>query len=399
MDRTDLEFFDINRMLKIFITTIIVFQLVSCRTSQKPIAHVDGLQTINIEEFEQGNPVEMCMDRIKVIPLATHSDHLIGAIKRIEVCKPYLFILDNNNNFFIYNIDGSFISKITATGKGPEEVSHVTNFYVNTNKQYVGIYDYLKEKIFRYSFKGNLLEILSCKSKLFTEASEINQISNNKLLLSLDYTPGLKHSFAIVNCNDYSLAQYCKPYSYTWKNLSSDGDRPKQTQNQTGTYIISMLSDTLYYYSENDFTPICVLKSNLEPASQNTINPKLVSDYSDVLIQAYKNSNMSRGFLKILMTDSVAYSLYYYNKKANNLFWNLNTGKGYISESLGGYPNAFADFMAITTSGNDFIGYVPAHKLNLKAIKKQCAPEVVKILSNVKEDDNPIIVFYPITVN
>lgn len=385
-------------MLKIYITIIIVFYLVACQNSQKPIAQCEELQTINIEEFEQKNPIEKCMHQIKIVPLATDTENLIGGIKKIEVYNPYLFILDNNNNFFIYNIDGSFISKITATGKGPKEVSHVTNFYINTNKQYIGIYDYLKEKIFRYNFKGKLLKILPCKSKLFTEAVEINQISNNKLLLSLDYTPGLKHSFATVNCNDYSLDQYYKPYSYTWKNLSSDGDRPKQTKNQMGTYIISMLSDTLYYYSKNDFFPICVLKSNLEPANQNSINPIFVSDYSDVLMQAYKNTNMSRGFLKILMTDSTAYSLYYYNKKANNLFWNLETGKGYISESFGGYPNAFADFMVLTTSGNDFVGYVPAHKLNLNAIKKECTPEVVKILSNVKEDDNPIIVFYPITV-
>lgn len=385
-------------MVKIYITILIIFYLVSCRTTHKPAVQIEELQTIDIENFEHGNPIEKCMQRIKIIPLATDTENLIGAIKRMEIYDPYLFILDNNNNFFIYNTNGSFISKITATGKGPEEVSHVTNFYINTNKKYIGIYDYLKEKIFRFDFKGKLLKILPCKSKLFTEASEINQISNNELLLSLDYTPGLKHSFATVNCNDYSLEQFYKPYSYTWKNLSSDGDRPKQTQNQMGTYIISMLSDTLYYYSEHDFIPICVLKSKLEPANQNSINPKLVSDYSDVLIQAYKNNNMSRGFLKILMTDSIAYSLYYYNKKANNLFWNLKTGKGYISESIGGYPNAFADFMVLTTSGNDFIGYIPAHKINLNALTKECSPEVVKILSNVKEDDNPIIVFYPIAV-
>lgn len=387
-------------MDKIITWAILVLVFVSaCRQPAKQGDRPStGLRIIDIDKFEQKNPIQECMSDIKVIPLETNSDNLIGEIKRIEVSEPYLFLLDHNKNFFTFTTDGQFVCKMAATGRGPEDISHVTNFYVDTTAKYVGIYDYLKQQVFRYDFRGKLLEVVDCKTKLLAEANEINKLPGDKLLLALDYTPELKHSFATVNCKDYSHDKFYKSFPYTWKSFSGDGTRPKQTRNQAGTYLISMLSDTLYHYDGNDFTPVWVLKSKLEPASHKNVDTTLVADFSDVGMQAYKHRNMSRGFLNILLTDSTGYSLYYYNNNANNLFWNLRNGKGTISQSFGGYPNAFMDFMVYTTSGNCFVGSVAAHKINLDAIAKDCSPEIVKILANVKEDDNPVIVFYPITV-
>lgn len=382
-----------------FLTISLLFLLSACRNTQKQNGNsATDLRIIDIDKFGQKDPISGCMNEIRIIPLETNENSLMGTIKKIEICEPYIFILDHNKNFFTYNTEGSFLFKVFATGKGPDELNDVTNFYVDIPQKCIGIYDYLKQKIFQYDFQGKLLGAVDCETKLLVEAREINMLSDNKLLIALDYTPELKHSFVTLNSKDYSQDKFYKPFPYVWKGLSGDGTRPKQTQNQSGTYIISMLSDTIYHYENNDFVPAWVLKSKLQSASHKHVNPDLVSDYGDVVQQAYRHEGMSRGLLNILLTDSIGYTLYYYNGKVNNLFWNLQNGKGCISESFGGYPNVFRDFRVLTTSGNNFVGSVAAHKIDLAAITRDCSPEVVKSLSNIKEDDNPVIVFYPISV-
>lgn len=369
----------------------------ACRQADKQNNN-QRIQIIDLDKLEQKNPIPEFMDKIKLIPLETNDSCLIGNIKKIEISQPYIFIIDHNNNFFTYNTNGSFLFKVTASGKGLEEISSINNFYLNNLEKYIGIYDHLKNKVFRYNFQGELIKIVDCKTNLLLNIQEINTLPDGKLLLALDYSPMRKHGFTTLNNENYSLDKSYKSYSYTWKKPSRDGIRPKQTQNGEGTYIISMLSDTLYQYKNGDFVPIWVLKSKLKPASHQYINPDLVSDYRDVIQRIQKQENVSRGFQNIHLTDSTGYTSYYYNEQPNKIFWNLKSGKGFITKDFGRYPNALMNFKISTTTAEHFVGYISACDIDLEIIAKECTPEITKTLTNVREDDNPVVIFYPILV-
>lgn len=385
-------------MNKISFLLIGLVLLISACRQTKQQNNNQNIQIIDIDKLELKNPIPEVMDKIKLIPLETNNDCLIGSIKKIKVLQPYIFILDYNNNFFAYNTNGLFLFKVTASGKGPKEISSINNFYLNNLEKYVGVYDHLKNKVFRYNFQGELIKIVDCKTNLLLNIQEINMLPDGRLLLALNCIPTHKHGFIALNPEDYSRDKSYKPYLYTWKTPSTDGVRPKQTQNGAGTYIISMLSDTLYHYEDGDFIPTWVLKSKLQPASRQDINPELVSDYGDVIQRIQKQTNVSRGFQNIHLTDSTGYTSYYYNNQPNKIFWNLKSGKGYITKDFGSYPNALMNFKILTTSANNFVGYVSAYDINKETIAKECTSEVTQALANVREDDNPIIVFYPITV-
>ena len=51
-----------------------------------------------------------------------------------------------------------------------------------------------------------------------------------------------------------------------------------------------------------------------------------------------------------------------------------------------------------TTTGPYFVGFVLPCDLDLKKIAEKCSPEVVNILSVVKEEDNLVLVFYPVRI-
>ena len=73
-----------------------------------------------MENFVAQNPIETCQDKIKVLPLQTDTNCLMGYIQKIEILDSTIFILDVNHTLFVYKMDGSFVYKVSATGRGPK---------------------------------------------------------------------------------------------------------------------------------------------------------------------------------------------------------------------------------------------------------------------------------------
>lgn len=110
-------------MKMIYLSIIILVFVSACRQPEKQgDISSTGLRIIDIDKLDQKNPIQECMSNIKVLPLETNSDNLVGEIKRMEVSEFYLFILDHNKNFFTFTTDGQFVCKMTATGKGAEDI-------------------------------------------------------------------------------------------------------------------------------------------------------------------------------------------------------------------------------------------------------------------------------------
>ena len=353
-----------------------------------------AIKTIDIKVCELYNPIDSAIRHAKIIPLQTDSIALMGYIDRIEMDGQRIFILDVNNNFFILRMNGEFIAKIVASGRGPKDITRLRNFYIDPYKKRVCIYDDIRQSIFKYNYEGEFVERVSCKGPIFYSASEMQMLSANEVLLTLSYDPGITSLYVLVDAKKYSLQKELLGYPYQWKVYTDDDNFPKQFKHWSGHYVINFLSDTLYKYENQHFVPWLVFQSGKKPFTG--LKPKTVKEYSDLVSYTYSHK-LSSGIHKVIMTDSIGYTNFFYDGNNNHVFWNLNTFKTVYAPLFGGYPNALKDFNVCSATKDYFIGFILPSQINLEVLQKECSAEVVEKLSRVSIDDNPILVLYPIS--
>lgn len=119
-------------MSKIICFFVLLFFFAGCKKNSK-LSDLTDIQEINLDFFNQGRS-EQLWDSIYVIPLETKPECLLGSFRKLVVNKFGIFILDSNKNFFVFNLDGRFRFKVIATGRGPEEITKLTNFYIHEQK-------------------------------------------------------------------------------------------------------------------------------------------------------------------------------------------------------------------------------------------------------------------------
>lgn len=378
-------------MNKIICFIVFFLFFTSCQNKLK-IKTLEGVREINLDYFDQKKS-EQLWDSIFVIPLTTRAECLLGSLRKLVVNKFGIFILDSNKNFFVFNLDGSFRFKIIATGRGPKEITKLTNFYIHEQKKYIAIYDHIKRKFFHFDFDGNLYKILDCSTDLFADALEMKVANDGKLLLRLRFAPGLQYAYAVINLPDYSLEKEIFPYPFEWKRSASDVSNLKMTSNIFGDFLVNFLSDTIYQYEEGNVYPNCILKSYLRPINYKVIKGN-ISDYGDVVSCLGHKPEYSKGIQNLFFTDNVGYTLYFYQNKWNHVFWDYQTGEGIIFPALYGHKNIFEDLKFETVTEKYFVGVIPGYNIVSERIFPYISENNIEKLKSVKEDDNPILVFY-----
>ena len=361
--------------------------------SEKSSANA-SINTIDMKVCELYNPIDSAIRHAKVIPLQTDSIALMGYIDRIEMDGQHIFILDVNNNFFIFRMNGEFIAKIAASGRGPKDITRLRNFYIDPYKKQICIFDDIRQSIFKYNYEGGFIDRVPCKNPICNSVIEMQMLSANEVLLTLSYSPEIISSYALINTKNYSLQEKLLVYPYLWQISYIHDGFPKQFKHWSGHYVVHLLSDTLYKYENRQFVPWLAFQSDKKPFTG--LKPKTVNDYGDLVSYAYSHK-LSTGIQKVIMTDSIGYTDFFYDGNNNHVFWNLNTFKTVYAPLFGGYPNALKDFNVCGATKDYFIGFILPSQINLEVLQKECSAEVVEKLSRVSIDDNPILVLYPIS--
>ena len=86
------------------------------------------------------------------------------------------------------------------------------------------------------------------------------------------------------------------------------------------------------------------------------------------------------------MTEEVGYASCIHNDETCHLFWNLDSGKGYVFPQYTGHDNILEDLNLLTATTDQFVGIVYPYQLS--------SDSKVRLSTGVKDDDNPIVVLY-----
>jgi hypothetical protein len=190
--------------LSMFITGCLVLFIVSCnnKKAQKSgsfnVSSLTKLQKQNLKNFELSDypTKEVLIDDfdknlttniitdVEYIKLETIPESLIGEISKIIVRDDKIFILDDliAKNLFIFSIDGKFLNKIKGFGEGPKEITQPYDFFINSRKKEIAVFDGIRHKIVFYDY--NLIP--KYEKKTFFRFKNMRLLSDNTLFVSVN---------------------------------------------------------------------------------------------------------------------------------------------------------------------------------------------------------------------
>ena len=330
-------------------------------------------------DFENSTPIKEFIEHIELIELETIESSLIRDISKVEFYENYIYVFDLSQNIIvIYNQYGKYINKIKNKGQGPKEYLNINDFGINRFSNKLSILDGIKQLLFYYDLKGNLIEIKKLPKLKEGSYLSLQFVNTNTILF---WTADDKNRLKIMDCVNSTFILENRPRKeYSSKAfLFSD------------SLFMEEMSNLVYSYNEGEVKSkyqidIASLSSALK--SKDTYKPHDNQSYlgfvrklinSENIDYIIKNINETSKFILLSFYRKSLYYTYIINKKTG-LFYSFNT----INEN-------FIPF--IKYMNNDFlIGvYEPEfdymYKLIIDSNQK-------KTLNNKSEENNPVLIKY-----
>lgn len=330
-------------------------------------------------DFENSTPIKEFIEHIELIELETKESSLIRDISKVEFNENYIYIFDLSQNIIvIFNQDGKYINKIKNKGQGPKEYLNINDFGINRFSNKLYILDGIKQLLFYYDLKGNLIEIQELPKLKEGSYLSLQFVNSNTILF---WTADDKNRLKIMDCVNSTFILEKRPRKeYSSKAfLFSD------------SLFMEEMSNLVYSYNEGEVKSkyqidIASLSSALK--SKDTYKPHDNKSYlgfarklinSENIDYIIKNIDETSKFILLSFYRKSLYYTYII-KKETGLFYSFNT----IDEN-------FIPF--IKYINNDFlIGvYEPEfdymYKLIINSNQK-------KTLNNKSEENNPVLIKY-----
>ena len=144
------------------------------------------LKTVRYDNF---------LNNLKFVKLETAQHCLIGGeIKNVKIDNDLIFILDNNTNLFVFELNGKFLRKIGRRGNGPGEVQSISNFCLNKEMKEIMLFDITKNTILIFGYRGNFVKSIKFNQRLDIKKFEallkinaIKKVIKNAFIIQLSF--------------------------------------------------------------------------------------------------------------------------------------------------------------------------------------------------------------------
>jgi len=329
-------------------------------------------------------------ESINYVPLETTSDALIGSVDKIEMKDSLWYILDKKSNvIWCYSTEGKYIFKIDKKGQGPGEYIKIFDFDIDDKTGEIIILDRGSRKLFFYDNKGSFVKDL----RIDLAASKFALVND----IFYFYTFGA----------DTQMGKDKKDYGYNLFGVNREGEiicKQLQyndvTDRSIGSNVFAKLNESiLIHYAKNDTIYKLDDKGNI-------IN-KTIIDFgkSRVPIETidsndrflfYLNNPSSAHVSTVFCSESFVYITYTYQKRVRFAIFDYNNKLHFNGSMLVNDIDgiSFLNPTPHLVKMNTLYFVKEASDICNQELEKEKSFLSIKELSELKEDDNPVIVIF-----
>lgn len=379
-----------------------LFLLFSCNTKEKKNISIESIDIDKIAEVKLSpDEVIRCT---KYVQLETNDSCLIGnKITKLLVKDNKIFILDSNWKVLVFDINGNFLNTIGEVGNGPKEQQSIIGFYVQTKDKYVGVFDYYRSTLFKYSYDGTLLDKIKYeRSKILSFASVDFNEADNTLVFSNSNSTNIRFNYSLVDEKTMKVKEQFYPYLIT-NNVLMDYGYSRIAMSKDQCFLLTQYSSIVQRYSNGAFEPYLNVNTHLKQVTKDTrfTGEKDTGTPLD-FERNLRQDGYSLGLEQTISTDKYLYLSYNdpRDHKSKQFFRNLDNNKS-ISIVLDDafYKSPFSELVSFgyfsASTSNCLISTIYIRngfsEMDIDVINKN--ESLQKIRANYKEDNNPTIAF------
>ncbi len=394
-----------KRIKKLSLLLISVVLFLSCNQLDKH-TEVNTSESkvidVNINDSQSEANLSNVIESFEYVPLETTDNSLIGTPYGIRANSEYIITYHQASihSVTIFKRDGEFVEKIEIEeGSGPGQLYYPSYFDVNFQNEEIALIGYRKLNL--YSFEGDLIKeitldfhpkalshdgenfIFSMGNTLF---QDLNDAKSN--ILVTDRNGGLKATFLPIEEEKAGITMstsstYTK---YNGKTLFSD---------YPGYKIYSMNSDSINLRYELNFGDGNIPREKYNERGMDEIAGNQGFPFLERIFDSEYIGPVSN-FYEFENHISFSFNLDRMNRYT--LFFSKETGNyklsnNWVNDLDGGKTPFFYskddDYLIAITEPLDLF----EHAENLNVEESELKSNILDVLSNIQESDNPIVIF------
>ena len=245
-------------MKKIVLSTLLTFIFFSCtsdnaKEDESQTAYVsDDFVSYNLDiDLPQQRFADL-IESVEIVRLEETENSLLSYIRNLQKTENNLVFHTSGqeSDVLVYDLNGSFLKKISKKGNGPEEYEDINDLWLENDT--LIIYSRAKSEVIRYNLEGDFIR----KDKLPQRVGHIYGYKDGYALEMNDYL--------IDDSSRYRYASLDKNFELSGLYLKVDDQMSEGmmwfSNNPIGPYkdgltLFRMMSDTVYLLNENNFIP------------------------------------------------------------------------------------------------------------------------------------------------
>lgn len=379
--------------MKIIYYLIIFALLSSCSVDNK---------NIPFEEINFSNKYISLENELnfKFIPLETNNECLIGSISNIQIQNNLIFILEGhkNENLYIFDMDGKFVSKVGTKGAGPGQYIKIIDFDIDTKNQQIILSDMYKGCLLHYDL--NTYKFLRTTNTDFYYNQFCILPDNNILFFNSNgfENPNIfnvKKKYYIQETDNYAIPRrsYYKANFTTPYTLKNKGKNNFYKYNNE-IYVYHHLFPYIWKYKDKDINAKYHIKldnyifPDINFLKENSMSSGKERDYTPQLI----NSNYITNYRIDESSDIISISIQKNNMPIQALY-NKKKREGYLFSLKDYYKSLNLGMLMFPIGSTDeyIIGHIQMND-DIQLVKENM--KLHKIITHKTTEDNPIICLY-----
>ena len=358
-----------------FLFIVFAFTGGSAQTNKEDLIRIK----IDAGQFKSSGNVSDYLEVVKLIPLETTKDCLIGEIDKVVQYRNNIYVFDlRQQRLLWFGSDGKFHGQIGQRGKGPGEYLEMQDFQVDTINELIYLSDF--RKIHTFSINGKWIK--SANTEFMAYA--VHQSTNNEFVF---YGGGRDNRIYWTN-SDFKVINSFFPYSLAYR--MSPRYPLFNFYGKTAFQIPTC--DTIFTLTDGKPKPLFYLDFNgknfthqdfgrLSLSEQSNLYDYLMNSGKYMMCQAFlplKNS----AFINMVNSKTAYWGIY-----------NLDTHQCSFVPLKKLTNDIFGPFVVLLPAGitkDEFIFTVPPDKL-IKDKTSSFYKKYNKVLDGLTELSNPVL--------
>jgi len=388
--------------MKRIVWLILCIWIFGCQDEKKPHEAVhDVLTTIHVNPSKRNTKEDFLklVEDVRFLPLETKNENPIDWVRKLWVTDKSIFVKTRNaKEIHRYGADGSFKFKVEKKGKGKKELSWIFDFCPALNE---GVYVLGYNQYYEFDSLGQMNQEVPLKAPFsgfeFFNFFIVNDTFSIFSASGSGYSDNLVENNSIwVYNKDTKQSQFCM-YKST-KGIATGVFHQSNDIILVNPYFGL---DTIYAWQNNMVQPLYSIdfgdfKTPIERIPVDYHNGWVAVDflsknYGCLFIQS---AFMTDNWLLFTVTcNSDLYEVFYHKQKKEALLFN-------VSDEL--HRHVFFGTPPKSVFRNEIIRAIPAHvivekresnSLDFRFLSPQRHQELMAQLKDVKETDNPVLMF------